>query len=380
MLNGLRPRTIEKKEWGRSMNEKWRLLDTGSLPAAHNMALDKVILGARSSGKVPNTVRYLQFSPHCVLIGYHQSVELEVEEEYCREHHIEINRRITGGGNLYWDEGQLGWEIFAPKDSPGIPGLLEDMYRLMCESVVAGLDRLGVKARFRPANDIEVDGRKISGTGGTEIGKAFLYQGTLLTDFDVDTMIGCLKLPIKKLEDKQVKSFKERVICLKEVLGYLPPIETIKAALAEGISDVLGISLEPGGLSEYEKEAFEKELPVFQSEEWIRGMRKIPQANDLRVAEYKTGGGLIRVSLRLDRNRGCIKSAFITGDFFAYPERSILDLEATLKNSSCRGPEIFDNILRFFQEHEVRIPGVTADDFFQAVYLATRAGDANAAC
>ncbi|HCF71178.1 MAG TPA: ligase, partial [Syntrophomonas sp.] len=202
------------------MSSSWRLLDTGSLSAAHNMALDKVILSARSRNLVPNTVRFLQFSPQCVLVGYHQAVELEVEEEYCRNKGIEINRRITGGGNLYWgDESQLGWELFAPRDSAGIPNRLEDMYRLMCESAIAGLKRLGVTASYRPANDIEVNGRKISGTGGTEIGDAFLYQGTLLTDFDVDTMIASLKLPIKKLEDKQIKNFKNRVIDLKEVLG-----------------------------------------------------------------------------------------------------------------------------------------------------------------
>jgi lipoate-protein ligase A len=356
------------------MKENWRLLDTGSLPAAHNMALDKVILNARSLNQVPNTVRFLQFSPHCVLVGYHQSVELEVEENYCREHGIEINRRITGGGNLYWDESQLGWELYAPKNNPGIPPRLEEMYRLMCESVVAGLDRLGVKAKFRPTNDIEVGGRKISGTGGTEIGGTFLYQGTLLTDFDVDTMINALKLPIKKLEDKQVDSFKQRVICLKEVLGYLPPMEEIKAALAAGMSDVLGITLQPGGLAAMERVGFEQELPHFQSEDWIKGIRIIPQANDLRVAEHKTRGGLIRVSLRLDRNRQCIKSAFITGDFFAYPERSIMDLEAALKNSSCLPADILNTVRHFFINHEVNIPGVEADDFYHALYLAIDKG------
>jgi lipoate---protein ligase len=356
------------------MEKNWRLLDTGSLPAAHNMALDKIILNARSLNLIPNTVRYLQFSPHCVLVGYHQSVELEVEEKYCHDHGIDINRRITGGGNLYWDQSQLGWELYAPKNTPGIPRKLEDMYRLMCESVVAGLDRLGVKAQFRPTNDIEVGGRKISGTGGTEMGDTFLYQGTLLTDFDVDTMINALKLPIKKLEDKQADSFKQRVICLREVLGYLPPMEEIKAALAAGISEVLGINLEPGGLTEFEKTAMEQELPRFQSEDWIRGIRIIPQANDLCVAEHKTKGGLIRVSLRLDRNRQCIKSAFITGDFFAYPERSIMDLEAALKNSSCRPGDILQSIREFFTENEVSIPGVEAEDFYHAIYMATEKG------
>jgi len=361
------------------MKANWRLLDTGSLPAAHNMALDRVILNARNSELIPNTLRYLQFSPQCVLIGYHQAVELEVEEEYCRKHGIEINRRITGGGNLYWDEGQLGWEIFALKNTPGIPRRLEDMYRLMCESVVNGLDKLGVKARFRPANDIEVQGRKISGTGGTEWGDAFLYQGTLLTDFDVDTMIKSLKLPLKKLEDKQVESFKERVVSLKEVLGYLPPLPEIKAALAQGIAEVLGVTLQPGDLTPAEKSDLERQLPLFQSDDWIRGLRVLPQENDLGVAEYKTRGGLIRASLRLDPNRQHIKSAFITGDFFAYPERSIMDMEAMLKNSSSRPEDVGRNIREFFADNQIHIPNVGAEDIIQVLCLAiAEAGERSA--
>jgi len=360
------------------MSAVWRLLDTGSLPAAANMALDKVILAARSQDIVPNTVRFLQFSPHCVLVGYHQAVELEVEEEYCFQHGIEINRRITGGGNLYWDEGQLGWEVFARKDTPGIPVRLNDMYRLMCECAVAGLVRLGIRASYRPANDIEVGGRKISGTGGTEIGDAFMYQGSLLTDFDVDTMVKCLKLPVQKLKDKQVKSFKERVTCLREVLGYLPPMETIKQAMAEGFAEVLGVKLEPGKLTREEEEMLAQELPWFQSEKWIRGTRTLSQDNRLSIAEYKTPGGLIRVSLRLDRTRSLIKSAFITGDFFAYPERSILDLEAALKNSSIRASDVQKTVREFFASNEVRIPGVEPDDFCHALYLAiNRTGDEN---
>ena len=350
------------------MSSSWRLLDTGSLSAAHNMALDKVILSARSRNLVPNTVRFLQFSPQCVLVGYHQAVELEVEEEYCRNKGIEINRRITGGGNLYWgDESQLGWELFAPRDSAGIPNRLEDMYRLMCERAIAGLKRLGVTASYRPANDIEVNGRKISGTGGTEIGDAFLYQGTLLTDFDVDTMIASLKLPIKKLEDKQIKSFKNRVIDLKEVLGYLPPMQEIKKAMAEGFADVLEVDLVPGGLTAAEQAMLEEELPQFQSPEWIYGLRTPQQDNELKRAEYKSTGGLIKVSLRLDQTRKVIKSAFITGDFFAYPERSILDLEAVLKNTSSEAPKVQEVVNTFFDTHKVRIPGVKPEDFTQAL-------------
>ena len=272
------------------MKKTWRLLDTGALSAAENMTLEKVILEARSRDIIPDTLHFLQFSPHCALVGYHQAVELEVEKDYCQKHGIQINRRISGGGNLYMDEGQLGWEIFTIKDAPGIPARLEDFYRLMCESAMAGLKRLGVKASYRPANDIEVEGRKISGTGGTGKGNALLYHGTILTDFDVDTMIACLKLPLKKLENHQIKSFKERVTCLKEVLGYVPPINKIKDAMAEGFAEVFGINLEPAGLSEWEKNLLNQELPYFQSDEWIYGRRSQYQASDLVEADYKSSG------------------------------------------------------------------------------------------
>ncbi|HWP97794.1 MAG TPA: biotin/lipoate A/B protein ligase family protein [Syntrophomonadaceae bacterium] len=351
------------------MKKVWRLLDTGKQSAAYNMALERVILTARSRGMVPDTIHFLEFSPHCALIGYHQAVNLEVEEEYCKEHGIDINRRISGGGNLYMDEGQLGWEIFALKDTPGIPRRLEDMYSLLCEAAIAGLSRLGVQARFRPHNDIEVGGRKISGTGGTEMGNSILYHGTILTDFDVDTMIACLKLPLKKLENKQVQSFKERVTCLREVLGYVPPMKDIKKAMAEGFAEVLGVELKPSGLSDFEQSLLDQELPLFQSDEWIRGSRP-SQGSQLQVVDYKSPGGLIRVSLRLDPQRKRIKYVFITGDFFAYPERSILDLEAALKNSSSQPDDLLFNVRRFLGDHNVIIPGVTSEDIFQAVWTA----------
>ncbi|TET18695.1 MAG: lipoate--protein ligase, partial [Candidatus Cloacimonadota bacterium] len=87
---------------------KWRLLDTGIKSAAENIALDEAILEVHSKGLIPNTLRFLQYYPEAVLIGYHQSVENEVRIDYCREKGIEIGRRITGGGAIYFDSFQLG--------------------------------------------------------------------------------------------------------------------------------------------------------------------------------------------------------------------------------------------------------------------------------
>ena len=146
--------------------EQWTLLDTGVRSAAENVTLDDVLLICRNKEYIPNTLRFLQFSPNNVLVGFHQSVEQEVRLEYCKENGIDINRRITGGGAIYLDKPQLGWEFIALRNHPLIPKGMDGLYEQMCKCTVKGLKRIGVDAEFRPKNDIEVDGRKISGTGG----------------------------------------------------------------------------------------------------------------------------------------------------------------------------------------------------------------------
>ncbi|HOX15705.1 MAG TPA: biotin/lipoate A/B protein ligase family protein [Smithellaceae bacterium] len=352
----------------------WRLIDS-KMTVAENMAIDRVLLTSRSTGWAPDTLLFLEFTP-CALVGYHQSVELEVEEDYCREHDIEIQRRVTGGGAIYMHEGTLGWAIYADKHSPGIPADRSEMYARMCESVALGLSRLGVQAKFRPKNDIEVNGRKISGTGGTELDGAFMYTGSLLIDFDVDTMIQCLKLPIKKLEDKQVQSFRQRVTSLREELGYVPGLQIIKKALLDGFSEVFGITFAAGDFNDKELALLEQEATRFKSEEWIRGGRNIAQDNALKISDYKAPGGLIRIALRLDQNRKRIKSAFITGDFFAYPERVILDLEAFLRNTSSEKSDVFENVRLFFKTQSIQIPGIDEDHMGEALYQAISDGSA----
>ena len=178
-----------------SVMETWRLLDTGPLTAAENMALDEVLLELKAEGKIAPTLRFLQFSPPCVLVGHHQSVDEEIRLDYCRSNGIGINRRLTGGGALYWGTRELGWEIYISKIHPSVPATFEELYRKFGESAARGLRHLGVDAQFRPRNDIEIQGRKISGTGGTELSGAILFQGTVLVDFDIDVMLRALRIP-----------------------------------------------------------------------------------------------------------------------------------------------------------------------------------------
>ncbi|HWR38424.1 MAG TPA: lipoate protein ligase C-terminal domain-containing protein [Patescibacteria group bacterium] len=352
---------------------RFRLLDSAPRSAAEHMALDKIIMQTHSQGLIPNTLRFLQFRP-CVLVGLHQNTFLEVNVPYCRQNGIEINRRITGGGSLYWGPMELGWEMYAAKDTPGIPRKIEALYRLLCEAVVLGLHSFGISAAYRPVNDIEAGGQKIAGTGGTELAGSFVFQCSVLVDFPVAEMMRALRFPLEKLRDKAVKTMSERVTSVKAQIGFVPPVEQLKAAILGGLRTKLGYDFFPEDLNELEVDRLTAELPYFQSDDWIYGRdERLVNTIDC-TADYKAPGGLIRVQMRLDDALQVIKYVIISGDFFAYPARAVNDLETVLKNTPVSKERIRKKIMGFFADQEVEIPGVAAEDFVQAVLLAVERG------
>ena len=117
------------------------------------------------------------------------------------------------------------------------------MTRRICEAAALGLQKLGVPARYRPRNDIEVDGRKISGTGGLFDGNLIFYQGTLLVDFEPAKMLACLNVPAEKLAKRGLDSAAQRIVTMRELLGSgVPEIDTIYQGLVAGFNEGLGIA------------------------------------------------------------------------------------------------------------------------------------------
>ena len=347
--------------------ETWRLLDTGARSASENMALDEVLLELKAQGKIPHTLRFLQFSKPSVLIGHHQSVEEEVRLDYCRHKGIEINRRLTGGGALYWGKAELGWEIYLSKTDPRVPSRIEDLYRKMGEASANGLRRLGIKAHFRPRNDVEVGGRKISGMGGTELSGAILFQGTVLVDFDVDEMLRALRIPTEKLQDKEIQSVRERVTCLKWELGRTPSLLKIKEALTKGFQESFGVQFTLSPLTLEEESLLNQKLPYFSSANHIFKVREALPRRKTLASILKAPGGLIRVTMAIDMKTQVINQILITGDFFASPKRTIFDLESLLKNSKATPSNIEQIIRNFFAEEKPCIPGVKEDHIIQAI-------------
>ncbi len=341
----------------------WRLLDTPPMTAAENMALDEALLEVKGEGKSPNTIRFLQFSPRTVLVGFHQALHEEIRSDYCQANRIDINRRITGGGAIFFDENQLGWEVFCDKAffNAAIPNAR--LFKTLCEPVVAALARLNLEAEFRPRNDIEIDGRKISGTGGTESGRAFMFQGTMLVDFDVDTMLRALKIPVEKLKAKEIDSVKDRVTCLKWELGEAPALADIKQAIKRGFAKCLNIRLESGGLNAEEQKRFAKKRPRFRSLGWIDSVKPRFQKRETVRSAYKATAGMVRFTLAVNLPQKRLKDVYITGDFLSFPGRALYDLEARLRGAPLDRQHLHGMIRDYFDQGHIKIPGLGFEDF-----------------
>jgi lipoate-protein ligase A len=179
-----------------------------------------------------------------------------VDIEYCRRNGIDIVRRLSGGGAIYTDDRQLVWSLATRGLLPSsVPRSLE----LVCTAVAKGLSGLGTPAVFSPANDILVNGRKVSGSAQLRKWGVVLTHGTVLVDADQDGMFRALRVPAEKLEKHALPDPGRRVTTLRAELGRLPSMDEVKAAVVSGLTGAFGAAAVPGALTEGER-ALAREL------------------------------------------------------------------------------------------------------------------------
>jgi len=349
------------------MNETrtFRVIDTGVLEGRLNIAIGQAVVEARQAGTVPDTLRFLRFPP-TALVGRHQALGQEIDLAYCREHGIGVVRRITGGGAIFMEPGLLGWELAFDRKTLGVSSLPE-LTREICEAAAHGISSLGVSARYRPRNDIEVDGRKISGTGGFFDGDTLFYQGTVLVDMDPAVMVAALRVPQAKLAKRQLDSAAQRVVTLRELLGDdTPDLAVIQDALAGAFAERFGLRAAGEELSAAELEQAQKRYhEEIGTEAFVNGIDEPPAARGDLAGQRVCSGGTIKTYLRLEgpaQNR--IRAALVTGDFFITPPRVIYDLESSLRGVYL--DDLAEVVRGFFAQAGVEVLSVAPDDFIAA--------------
>jgi lipoate---protein ligase len=310
----------------------FRVIDTGVREGRLQIAFDAALVELHKQGSVPDTVRFLRFEPSA-LVGRHQAVAHELKLDFCKRHHIGIVRRMTGGGAIYLDPGQVGWEIVLSRQRLPMP-TLGDYTRAICEAVAQGLSTtFGIDARFRPRNDIEVGGQKLCGTGGFFDGDTLIYQGTVLVDADPARVMGCLNVPEAKLRKRDLDSAEQRVTTLKSLLGTPPDVHMVHKAVLAGLADKLDLAFAVEEPSEQEWNLASRfNTEEIGTDDFVYAIDD-PGGADVFSSSCTGPGGTVSAYLRVEGPAQLrrIREVLFTGDFFVTPPRLVYDLEAALR-------------------------------------------------
>lgn len=341
------------------MSATIRVLDPGLAPTIWNLALSAALVELHRRGESPATLRFQVFPPSAIL-GRHQILAREIDVDWCRAHDVAVTRRITGGGAIVMDPGILGWELLLPAKLFG--SSLATAAERICSAIAGGLSTLGIEARYRPRNDIEVGGRKLCGTGGFFDGPSLLYQGTVIVRLDRELIRNALLWPGDKLARHGAAAIDDRVTDLETALGRLVDLDSVKAALVTGITRGLDLRLDPGAILEKEerlaRHLLESEIGT---PEFIAG-NPPPIGPSVLAATRATPGGAIAVHAKLrpgaDR---VIESIVFSGDFFVAPPRTLLDTEVALVETPLA--EAPGRLRRLLQAGDVKFLGCGPEDF-----------------
>lgn len=287
------------------------LICNDSTDPAFNLALEEYALTRLTGNYI-----LLWRNARAVIIGKNQNAAEEVNLDYAREKNISVNRRLSGGGAVFHDLGNINYTVVKDREKNDFGGYAE-----FTGPVIAFLRELGVEAQLSGRNDLTVGGMKVSGNAQAAAQGRIMHHGTLLYDVCVDELAGVLRPSKIKLESKGVKSVRSRVTNLIEHLPRPLPTEAFLKQLQDyyrSRPEVVEHSLAPREIAAVSALAKEK----FGAWEWNFGAS--PPYNQQKAQRFAFG----TVDVRLEVAQGVIKAARIYGDYFGMGE--IAELEALL--------------------------------------------------
>lgn len=290
-----------------------------------------------------------------IIIGRNQNTIEEINADYVKEQNIHIVRRLSGGGAVYHDLGNLNFSFLTRDDGNSFHN-----FRKFTQPVIDTLQSLGVNAELTGRNDIQVGEQKISGNAQFSTKGRMFSHGTLLFDSHMEHVASALKVKPMKVESKSTKSVRSRVANITEFLTEPMTIEQFRATILRHV-----FGMEPDQVPQYKltEQDWEKIHQISQEryQNWDWNYGRSPQFN-VQNAKKFTGG---IVDVRLEVKNGAIEHATIFGDFFGLGEVS--DVEAKLAGVRFEESAIRDALadldIRYY------LGNVERDEFIQLLLL-----------
>lgn len=252
-----------------------------------------------------------------IVVGKNQNTLSEIDLDYVKTNGIRVVRRITGGGAVYHDMGNLNFTYIT-----GCEGEWESDFSRFATPVISALAKLGIKAEVSGRNDITVDGRKFSGNAQTVVDGRILHHGTILFNTDVSVLAKALTPDPEKVQSKGIKSVSSRVVNLSELVPEGIDATRLTSLISDEVREMYGASeyeLSEAELKRAEKLANEK----YRTWEWNFGYS--PKYTFTKKKRFDGG----TVSTFITVYEGKIEEIKIFGDFFGVGDVS--DIETALR-------------------------------------------------
>jgi lipoate-protein ligase A len=355
----------------------WRWLDLDAIDPIETQTIFDAVATVRGRNTIGDTLIFCYPRSPLVSLGYHQQIEKELDVQFCRDNRIPFVRRILGGGAVYLDRGQFFYQLIIGPKNPLLPRNVNDAFRFLLQAPVWAYQSLGIDAQYRPVNDIQVCGRKISGNGAATTAEGvFVLTGNIILSFDYEKMVKVLKAPSEKFRDKAYRTLKEYLSTASAELGREVTPDEAKTALKSGFERLLGEKLQPGTLTSEERKLMSDLRAKYLSEEWlympelrhpgITGKTlKISEGVSLIENVHKAPGGLIRTIVKVEGKM--ITDVLISGDFSLFPREKAAIIEQALVGSALDKKDVLRRIIGVYSEHSLESPGITPEDFALAL-------------
>ncbi len=219
-------------------------------------------------------------------VGYFQDARQELDIDYCRENGIPIVRRETGGGTVFIDRHQLFVQWIFHKSS--LPAPVDERYKMFIQPIVRTYRHLGINAYYYPVNDIHVDGKKIAGLGGAQIGNAMVVTGNFLLDFDYATMLAGLNILDRDMRELSKSEMYRYLTTASKELGAVPDMKWLKECYIENCVATVGKSPFFDDFKPEEIDLFERLDAKMYSDEWLFKIKKT-RGEDAKMLKIHSG-------------------------------------------------------------------------------------------
>ncbi|WP_404323653.1 lipoate--protein ligase [Cytobacillus firmus] len=253
-----------------------------------------------------------------IIIGKNQNTVEEINTEYVEDNGIHVVRRLSGGGAVYHDLGNLNFSFITKDDGDSFHN-----FQKFTEPVTEALQKLGVNAELSGRNDLMAEGRKISGNAQFSTKGRMFSHGTLLFDSEIESVVSALKVKKDKIESKGIKSIRSRVANISEFLDEKITIEEFRTLLLKNIFGDLSEIPEYKLTDEDWERIHQLSRERYQNWDWNYG--RSPKFDLQHSYRFPVG----QIDIRLNVTKGKIEGCKIYGDFFGVGDVSEIENKLT---------------------------------------------------